>query len=393
MKRNYGVARGWTIAGIVAAVVGCEGRVIEPVGAAGVDSGHTAGVDSGHTVGRDSGLAVGPDSDVAVGLNSDGRAPESTDAEPSQGTGAASQDGGPISVPLPGTGSPATAADGWILFDSDVQDLVRHIFAVRADGSGLTQLTSGASNDSEAVVSPDGSTIAFTSDRAGATQIFTMNVSTKAINPLGTPANSGQAAFSPDGSTLTFFSSDASNDFIYLVNADGTSPRQVIVSPNGGTVEDYWEHPVFTLDGNGLLADRYNLIDVFDLMGNVKLALLPGESQESLWPAIQRNNANVAFVTSCSTFDDSIVVVSIGAPFSSPGGYCAARAASARNLGPLSHPSWGPGTLITFAHQSSAGVSRIVVGDASNPGAEGVELVQDQGDQENPFWAPSTFQP
>jgi len=83
--------------------------------------------------------------------------------------------------------------------------LIPHIFAIRADGSGLTQLTSGTSVDTQPAVSPDGTTIAFTSDRAGTLQIFTMDVATRAIKQITSGSDPArEAAFSPDGTTIAF---------------------------------------------------------------------------------------------------------------------------------------------------------------------------------------------
>ena len=49
------------------------------------------------------------------------------------------------------------------------------IFVVNADGlTGLQQLTSNAATDEEATWSPDGNWIAFTSDRNGNRDIYTM---------------------------------------------------------------------------------------------------------------------------------------------------------------------------------------------------------------------------
>jgi Tol biopolymer transport system component len=43
------------------------------------------------------------------------------------------------------------------------------------DGSGLSQLTNNSSNDNRAFFSPDGTKIAFTSNRDGNEEIYTMN--------------------------------------------------------------------------------------------------------------------------------------------------------------------------------------------------------------------------
>jgi TolB protein len=195
-------------------------------------------------------------------------------------------------MPLGDSGGPAKASDGWILFDSDADNLIRRIFAVRADGTGLTQLTSGS--DSEAVASPDGATLVFTSDRAGSPQIFSMNMTTRNVRQLTTlPAGAGQAAFSPDGKTIAFNSSSG----IYLMNTDGTSVHQVIYSD--GSVGNNYEHPVFTPNGAGLLVDRENEIDAFDLSGTMQRYVVENWTESELCPAVSRDGVNVAYVTRC----------------------------------------------------------------------------------------------
>ncbi len=73
--------------------------------------------------------------------------------------------------------------------------------------------------------------------------------------------------------------------------------------------------------------------------------------------------------------------------------WCNGRPATKEDLGRLSRPSWGPGTLITFAHVSHDGLRRIVVSDAANVKAPPVEILQDNGNQGDPAWAPASFSP
>ena len=49
------------------------------------------------------------------------------------------------------------------------------IYTINPDGTGRTQLTTNSSFDGEPAWSADGSKIAFTSDRDGPTEIYTMN--------------------------------------------------------------------------------------------------------------------------------------------------------------------------------------------------------------------------
>ncbi len=61
---------------------------------------------------------------------------------------------------------------------------------INADGSNPTRLTNNPAQDSEPVFAPDGSKIAFTSDRDGNTEIYVMNAN--GSNPLRLTNNPAQ---------------------------------------------------------------------------------------------------------------------------------------------------------------------------------------------------------
>jgi Tol biopolymer transport system component len=298
--------------------------------------------------------------------------------------GASAGDSGPLSN---SESSPASSAPtGWIVFDSDQVDLIPHIYAMSADGSGLTQLTSGTSTDTQPAVSPDGTTLAFTSDRAGTPQIFAMNVATRAVTQLTTvSAGAGQAAFSPDGKTIAF----NSNGGVSLMNADGSDVRNTIGSSPG----QGYEHPVFAPSGTEVVVDRENEVDVFDLSGTYERSIVENWTANELYPAISRDGAVVAFVTDgCSAGEDATLeLTTFSGELGVPDGPCGGRPATTLNLGDLSHPSWGPGTFLAVAHTASNGLQRLLLLDASNPQFVPVEPLQNNGNQENLTWAPSTF--
>ena len=100
-----------------------------------------------------------------------------------------------------------------------------HIWTMRADGTGLHQLTTGHGDDREPRFSPDGSKIAFSSDRAfkGSYDIWVVDVATGKLSQwTSAAADEYEPAWSPDGTEIAFVSGVGLNgSSIQAVNAAG----------------------------------------------------------------------------------------------------------------------------------------------------------------------------
>ena len=115
----------------------------------------------------------------------------------------------------------------WVVL-SDGEDIWRF----RVDGSEPRQLTNDPGFDRAPVWSPDGTRIAFSSNRVGpqgsGVSIFLMNADGSNVAQITTaPTRDDQPSWSPDGSALTFFSKRDGNDEIYVVRLDGSPPVNV----------------------------------------------------------------------------------------------------------------------------------------------------------------------
>jgi len=108
-------------------------------------------------------------------------------------------------------------------------------------GSAARNISSNAFRDRSPTFSPDGSRIAFASDRHGDWDIYTMTTDGEDVrrftNSLGVDRS---PAWSPDGSKIVFISNRGGTDTdVYVMNADGSG--QYILQPlDGNEYEPTW---------------------------------------------------------------------------------------------------------------------------------------------------------
>jgi dipeptidyl aminopeptidase/acylaminoacyl peptidase len=113
---------------------------------------------------------------------------------------------------------------------------------MNADGSNPVNLTHHESNDYWPAWSPDGTKIAFTSNRDGNNEIYVMNADgSNPVNLTRNESNDYWPAWSPDGTKIAFASLRSGNNDIYIMNADGSNVFQL--TTRGGT-EPVWRPAV-----------------------------------------------------------------------------------------------------------------------------------------------------
>lgn len=137
-------------------------------------------------------------------------------------------------------GWPTWSPDGTrIAFESD-RSGNWDIWIVNADGSGLVNLTRSPDEERYPAWSPDGHRLAFTSKRNGPSNVWVLNIqealqgagASKAGNLTKSPHRDRYAMWSPDGRRIAFNTNRDGDQEIYVMNADGSSPTNVSRAPD-----------------------------------------------------------------------------------------------------------------------------------------------------------------
>jgi Tol biopolymer transport system component len=179
-----------------------------------------------------------------------------------------------------------------IVFAAETGEAPADIWMMDADGSGRTRLTEHPANDTNPAVSPDGSRIAFESDRDGSTEIYVMDRSGTNVQRLTrSAASDGAPAWSPDGTRLAFTSdrdSRAGTDVYTLNPADGSDVRRITDDLTN------WA-PQFSPDGRALALQVNQDVVVIDLETGARRQLTQGAN--GMNPTWSPDGQRIAFVT------------------------------------------------------------------------------------------------
>lgn len=191
--------------------------------------------------------------------------------EPSTPGGAGATERGPgtAAPPVRVPAAPSGSAPDRVAFVSAGPSQLNDIFLYDAARRTTAQLTTDPATDSWPTWSPDGSRIAFHSDRRGAAEIYVMRADgsgQRRITAFGAGYQAMQPAWSPDGSRIAFTLSRRPvaqatvtefEDFaVWLIRPDGSGARALL---------DHAAQPAWSPDGRSLAFVAEDQLKVVDL--------------------------------------------------------------------------------------------------------------------------------
>jgi TolB protein len=279
-------------------------------------------------------------------------------------------------TPPPSPTLPPTATETWtpkseiIAFTSERAGNAE-IYTLNTDSGEVLRLTDNPAYDGWPTWSPDGAQIAFMSERNGNPDIYVMNADGSNVQQLTDhPANDIWPEWSPDGSQIAFPSRRDGNFEIYLINVDGTGLQRLT---NTLGHEDF---PAWSPDGEQLVFSRVEGDDgtyIINTDGSNERQLLDYWVLEPAWSP---DGTRIAFGSDHEGFRGIYVIDVDGS-----------------NLRRLSNtragencPTWSPdSTWIAFASWRD-GNGEIYVMDAD--GSNRRKLTDNWFEDEFPAWRP-----
>jgi len=197
--------------------------------------------------------------------------------------------------------SPRGTHVAWVARDGQTRQ--QEVFVARADGSGSRNLSQHPAEDFDLAWAADGEHLAFTSERDGNAEIYSVEVNTGELRRMTFhQAQDSRPSFSPDGQFLAFESAREGRIETYVMPSYAGAPRRILSDQRNLEI----------LEWRGA---RPPFIESVAIRTNVSIA--PGDSATALAEAIdQYGNAIDAGLVRWSSLSPATVAVraSAGSP-------------------------------------------------------------------------------
>jgi hypothetical protein len=184
--------------------------------------------------------------------------------------------------------------EGRIVFASD-RGSGYDIFAVdeTTEYNQPRQLTTSGGNDVAPASSPDGTWIAFVSDRDGPRDIFVMSSDGENVTKLTSGMDADQPAWSPDGSRIAFVATDGNDSDIFVMDADGSDMTQ-LTSNDAPDVDPVWSPDGSSIVFSSWRDESFDLYAMSNQGGNV-VRLTDTSDTDERNPTTSPDGEHIAF--------------------------------------------------------------------------------------------------
>ncbi|MCH7485129.1 MAG: PD40 domain-containing protein [Chloroflexi bacterium] len=285
-----------------------------------------------------------------------------------------------------GEGPYTSDPSGRIAFSSE-RDGNREIYVMSADGSGVTNISQHAADDTQPSWAPAGDRIAFIANRGRVPDIYVMEADGGNVERITEdPAVEALVRWSPDGERIAFSSGrDQSQGFLWVANADGSEafPLLAAITPSGPEVACAGGFPASWFpDGETILyrgsqggIEALQICSVKDDGSEIEI-IFSEENVSSDRPSLSPDGQKIAFISNSPANFEVFVMTSSGADKQrltvDPGG----------DLDPV----WSPdGQWIAFSSERDGDYDIYIM---RPDGSDLRQLTDAPGADRNPNWVP-----
>ena len=189
-----------------------------------------------------------------------------------------------ITTPVVEASHPSWSPKGDVIAFQSYAGGTFHIWTIKPDGSDCTQITSGHGDDREPAFSPDGTQIAFASDRAfaGSYDIWTVDLAAKSLKQRTTsPDDEYEPSWSPDGKEIAYVRGEGTQGgMIEAIDAQGHTRTMANLNGAHGRLEA----PSWSPDGKTIVWAQFSGEGLLMVTSRLMVAGAPMGKEDDVFP-------------------------------------------------------------------------------------------------------------